>query len=429
MNVLLIGGGARENALAWLIQKSDLLDKLYCAPGNPGIDMIQSQSEIELIDLNVSDHSSVLGFCNIKDIELVVIGPEQPLSEGLTDTLIDNSIKVFGPTQAAAQIESSKSFAKSLMAESGIPTASSQTFSKEKLGDAMEYIESFKGKVVLKADGLAAGKGVVICQDREEAKAELTEMLRGKFGEASKEVLIEEYMEGVEISVFVITDGNKFISLPAATDHKRVGDGDTGPNTGGMGAFAPSPYCTDKIKKEIEDSIITPLLKSLQDNGIPFIGCIFCGLMLTEDGPKVVEFNARFGDPELQAVSQLIKGDFLKLLDSAARGELDSDTIYIQENLFACNLVLAAEGYPSAYPKGMLINGDLSENEESIVFHAGTKYHEGKIITSGGRVLSVVGIADSPKQAVLNAYRRAAKIDFDQKYNRSDIAEKLLLSF
>jgi phosphoribosylamine--glycine ligase len=429
----LIGGGARENALAWLIQKSEMLDKLYCVPGNPGFDTIGSRSnyqvKTELIDLNVSNHKDVLTFCGSKEVDLVVVGPEQPLSEGLTDILINNSIKVFGPTQAAAKIETSKSFAKSLMAESSIPTASSQTFSKEKLGDAMDYIESFSGKVVLKADGLAAGKGVVICEDKEEAKAELSEMLRGKFGEASKEVLIEEFMEGVEISVFVITDGSRFISLPAATDHKRVGDGDTGSNTGGMGAFAPSPYCTDKIKKEIEDSIITPLLKSLLDKGTPFIGCVFCGLMLTQEGPKVVEFNARFGDPELQAISQLVKGDFLKLLDSAARGELDFKAIEVQENLYACNLVLAAEGYPLSYPKGMTVKGDLSENETSVVFHAGTKNLEGKIITSGGRVLSVVGIADSPKQAVDNAYLRAETIDFEHKYNRSDIAEKLLLSF
>lgn len=427
MKVLLIGNGAREHALAWLIARSDSLTKLYITPGNPGTDGIGDIAQNVLIDIN--DRDSLYKFVKDKNIDLVVIGPEQPLSEGLTDDLSQIGIDVFGPSKSAALLESSKGFAKKIMSESEVPTANAMVFTSNQIVAAQDYISNIEGKIVLKADGLAAGKGVLICEDKAEASIALNDMMNGKFGSAGDSVLVEEFMDGTEISVFAICDGRDYLLLPAATDHKRIGEGDTGLNTGGMGAFAPTPYADSEVLKNIGKNIVEPIIDNMLQKGTPFVGCLFCGLMITSEGPKVVEFNVRFGDPEIQAVSQLIEGDFLKLIHSASQGKLDSSQINIKTDIYACNVVLAAEGYPGSYSKGMQLSGLNEVDEDSVVFHAGTRIDDNAIVTSGGRVISVVGKGKSPSEAVENAYRNVNRIMFDKKYYRKDIAKNILSFF
>lgn len=423
MKVLLIGNGARENALAWLINKSPSLTKLYVAPGNPGIKELGDKSEN--IKLDIKDKETLERFSTDQNIDLVVIGPEQPLADGLSDWFRERDISVFGPSRAAARLESSKSFAKEIMSEASIPTAKAKSFTLADKEDFLEYISNIKGKIVLKADGLAAGKGVMICENKEEAAIEFEAMTTGKFGSAGDSVLVEEYLEGVEISVFAVCDGKDYLLLPAATDHKRAGEGDTGLNTGGMGAFAPTPYASADVMKAVGEKVVGPLLTKMNEKGEPFIGCLFCGLMLTEDGPKVIEYNVRFGDPEIQAVSQLIEGDFLKLLASAANSKLEKDAVIFRDS-FACNVVLAADGYPESYPKGMEISGYKKQFNEGIVFHAGTRDERDRLVTSGGRVISCVGVSKSAAEAISNAYLIAGEIEFEHKYYRRDIAKRIL---
>ncbi len=423
MNVLLIGSGGRENALAYKIAQSKLLDKLFIAPGNPGTKLLGENVAIKL-----NDFYSVYDFCLINKIELVVVGPEQPLVEGISDFLRQKGIKVFGPDKSAAEIEASKSFAKSLMSNYNIPTASYAEFNSSKLTEAKDYIKEQKFPCVIKADGLAAGKGVLICNNIMESEKAVEEIFVEKvFGSSGDKLIIEEFMTGEEASIFAITDGDDYICLPSAQDHKRIGNGDTGKNTGGMGAYSPAPIVTDEILSEVENKIIKPTLNALKNENRKFIGCLYCGLMLTAEGVKVVEFNCRFGDPETQAVLPLLEGDFLKLLYSAASGNLDKSSVKYSGGSAVC-VVAASKGYPDSYEKGFEITGIQSMENDVIVFHAGTKEINRKILTNGGRVLGVTAVVNDNnlKKAKEKAYIALRKINFKNIYYRSDIADKAL---
>ncbi|GJQ64027.1 MAG: phosphoribosylamine--glycine ligase [Melioribacteraceae bacterium] len=424
MNVLLIGSGGREHALAYKISESKSLSKLYIAPGNPGTENLG-----ENVSLNINMSVDVIKFCSQKNIELVVIGPEQPLVDGLTDRLVENGINVFGPSASAARIEGDKVFAKDLMWKYNIPTAAYHTFGVDEQYDAFNHIKVCELPIVIKASGLAAGKGVLICNTREEALQALnTCMVDKKFGTSGEMVVVEEFMTGQEASVFAISDGKDYFLLPAAQDHKRIYDNDEGPNTGGMGAYAPAPIVTDKILKDVEEQVIKPALEAMEKEGNPYKGCLYCGLMLTDQGPKVVEFNCRFGDPETQAILPLLQGDFLSLLYSSAAGKIDKEAVTIKDG--SCVTVIAAsKGYPDEYEKGLEITGlDEIKDDSIIIFHAGTKRSENKIVTSGGRVLGVSAIkeeADLGKTKTV-AYEALNKISFDGIYFRTDIADKAI---
>jgi phosphoribosylamine--glycine ligase len=422
MIVLLIGSGGRENALAHSISKSQSLTRLYISPGNPGTGKLGDN-----IDLNLSDHTKVIDFCKENKIELVVIGPEKYLVEGLGDSLRNAGIKVFGPNANAAAIEGSKVFSKDFMRKYNIPTAEFKEFGSEDAGDALDYLKKQKYPCVIKADGLAAGKGVIICSNYEEASSALDSMFRDKlFGSAGNKIVIEEFMEGEEASIFAITDGKKYICLPSAQDHKRIGDNDTGKNTGGMGAYSPAPVVTEAILDETEKEIIQPVLKGMAETGREFSGCLYCGLMITKTGVKVVEFNCRFGDPETQAVLPLLEGDFLKLLYSSAAGELDTATVKYNGGASVC-IVAASKGYPDNYKTGLEITGlDKINNPDITITHAGTKSEGDKILTSGGRVLGVTAVLQKPdlKSAKKAAYEAIKEINFDGMYYRKDISDK-----
>lgn len=423
MKVAIIGSGGREHALALKINESKLLDKLYILPGNPGTAKIG-----ENVDFDIDNKKEVVSFCIVKEIDLVVIGPEQPLVNGLANELRGNGILVFGPDSGAAEIEAHKTFAKKIMISAGIPTAKYIEFKTSMYDHLMEFIKHKKYPCVFKADGLAAGKGVVICNDAEEADAALKSFFIDKiFGESGERILIEEFLEGEEASVFAITDGNNFVCLPASQDHKRIGDNDTGKNTGGMGAYAPAPIITNKILNEISIKIIAPTLQALKAEGRTFIGCLYAGLILTSNGVKVIEFNCRFGDPETQVVLPLLKGDFLKLLHSAANGKLDKDSVSYNGGSAVC-VVAASHGYPGQYKKGLEIFGLDKVPENAIVYHAGTKEENGKILTNGGRVLGVASVLDENdlKRAKRLAYRALDKIHFTNMYYRKDIADKAI---
>ena len=421
MRVLLIGSGGREHALAMKITESKKLKSLYILPGNPGTAMIG-----ENIDHAIADQSTIATFCVENKIDLVVIGPEQPLVDGLANVLRENNIKVFGPDKEAAEIEAHKSFAKSIMKTAGVPTSTYIQFSSKMFNTAKEYLKSKKYPCVVKADGLAAGKGDFVCADSKEAEDALRSIFIDKiFGESGEKVLIEEFLEGEEASVLAVTDGEDFICLPASQDHKRIGENDTGKNTGGMGAYAPTPIITDVLMEEIKSRIIQPTLKALFDTNKKFIGCLYVGLMITKEGPKVVEFNCRFGDPEAQAVLPLLKGDFLELLYSAAKGKLNMQAIEYSGGSAVC-VVAASLGYPDEYEKGFEITGLDNLPEKIIVFHAGTKEENGKIVTNGGRVLGVTAV--NPKNELFSTrdmvYKAVSKIKFGNMYYRNDIGNK-----
>ena len=421
MNVLIIGSGGREHALAYKIKQSIKLEKLYCAPGNPGTEGIAQN-----IPLEVSDFSSTKEFCLKSKIDLVVIGPEQPLVDGLADYLRKAGLKVFGPSAKAAQIESSKTFAKKVMMDAGVPTAAYIEFSESQLNDAISYLHEAVYPLVIKADGLAAGKGVLICYKLSEAESAIKEIFEDKiFGNSGSKIIIEEFLDGEEASIFAITDGENFVCLPAAQDHKRIGEGDTGKNTGGMGAYAPAPIITAELLSEIENRIIRPTLKQMRESGSTFSGCLYVGLMITDSGPKVIEFNCRFGDPETQVVLPIINGDFLDLLYSAAIGNLDINSVKYSGGCSVC-VVAASDGYPDDYKKGFEISGlDLSD-EEIIIYHAGTKKVNDNILTNGGRVLGITSVLKTLDliQAQKKAYNFMQKIHFEGVYYRKDIGEK-----
>ena len=423
LNTLLIGSGGREHALALSLSKSQSCGRLYAAPGNPGIFKIAEKAEIE-----INNHGSVVQFCKGNDINLVVIGPEQPLADGLSDILTGVGIAVFGPSQYAAQLESSKDFSKRIMQSNNIPTASYRTFTAPEQNEAHNYIDSQFLPIVLKADGLAAGKGVVIATTFDEAHYAIDSMFGGEFGKAGKSVLIEEFMQGQEASVFVISDGTDYLIMPPSQDHKRIGNGDTGKNTGGMGAYSPASLVSDEIMQKVEFQIIKPLLKAMSDTGNPYRGCLYVGLMIENSNPKVVEFNARFGDPETQVVMPLISGDVAKLFYTAAIGKIEKDSVSINTNECAVCIVLASEGYPDSYQKGFEITYPEVLPENQFIYHAGTSEIDGKIVSSGGRVLGAVAKSTNLSDAIKSAYQLVDKIYFDNKYYRNDIGQKGLES-
>ncbi len=378
------------------------------------------------IHIEINDFLSIKDFCLKSKIDLVVIGPEQPLVDGLADYLRKTGLKVFGPSAKAARIESSKTFAKKVMMDAGVPTAKYFEFSESQLNDAVSYLHRAVYPLVIKADGLAAGKGVLICYKLSEAESAIKEIFEDKiFGNSGSKIIIEEFLDGEEASIFAITDGENFVCLPAAQDHKRIGDGDTGKNTGGMGAYAPAPIITVELLSEIENRIIKPTLKQMRESGNTFNGCLYVGLMITDSGPKVIEFNCRFGDPETQVVLPIINGDFLDLLYSAANGNLDINSVKFSGGCSVC-VVAASDGYPDDYKKGFEISGlDLSD-EEIIIYHAGTKKVNDNILTNGGRVLGITSVIKTLDliQAQKKAYNFIQNIYFNGMYYRKDIGEK-----
>lgn len=421
-NVLLIGSGGREHALAYKISQSQSLKKLFIIPGNPGTNKLG-----ENIPLNPADSESIISFCKGNKIDLVVIGPEKPLVDGLADILRENNFNVFGPNKDAAAIEGYKTFAKSLMKRYDIPTAAYSEFTSSQISDAKDFLRKSNYPIVIKADGLAAGKGVIICNNVNDGLDTLNEMFVKKiFGSAGEKIIIEEFLTGEEASIFAITDGDNFICLPSSQDHKRIGENDTGKNTGGMGAYSPAPLITNEILERIENEIISATLSAMNKENRKFNGCLYCGLMINDSGPKVVEFNCRFGDPETQAVLPLLEGDFLELLSSAAIGNLNKDSVHYSGGASVC-VVAASKGYPAKYEKGFEITGlnDVSNND-IIVFHAGTKEENGKILTNGGRVLGVTSSIRSNdlKLAKEKSYKALSKINFNGIYYRKDISDK-----
>ncbi|KAF0151439.1 MAG: phosphoribosylamine/glycine ligase [Ignavibacteria bacterium] len=426
MKVAIIGSGGREHALALKIAESKILSKLYAIPGNPGIKNLAENYEI-----NISNHSVLIQFCSEKEIDLVVIGPEKPLTEGLTDSLRNAGFVVFGPSKSAARIEGEKSFAKKLMFENNIPTASFHIYLKEDYEEAIKYLRKTKYPIVIKANGIASGKGVIIADTFDDAKEAVKEcFINSSFGSAGDKIVIEECMTGQEASIFAVTDGTDFVLLPAAQDHKRIHDGDLGKNTGGMGAYAPTPFVDKNELQFVSEKIIKPTLQAMKKNGFEFVGCLYCGIMLTPEGPKVVEFNCRFGDPETQVVLPLLKGDFLKLLYSAAIGKLDLDSVQISEGTAVC-VVLASKNYPDSSEKGIVINGlENFPSGTSHIIHSGTKEVNGKIVTDGGRVLGVVASIEQNdlRKCKEIAYEAISKIYFDGMQFRKDISDKGILA-
>ncbi|MEQ1651586.1 MAG: phosphoribosylamine--glycine ligase [Hyphomicrobium sp.] len=415
MNVLLIGSGGREHALAWALGSSPQLNKLYCAPGNAGIAAIA-----ECIELDAANHQAVIGFCRANDISFVIIGPEAPLVAGLGDALGIAGIKYFGPTKAAAQLEGSKGFTKDLCHEYNIPTAAYGRFRDAKR--AKTYLAKRSFPIVVKADGLAAGKGVVIAATRDEAEAAIDACFSGSFGQAGAEVVIEEFMEGEEASFFALCDGTTAIPLATAQDHKRVGDGDTGPNTGGMGAYSPAPVMTPELIERTMVEIILPTVAAMSKRDTPFRGVLFAGLMITATGPKLIEYNARFGDPETQVLMMRLKSDLLTALLATADGTLQSLQLKWIDDV-ALTVVLAAEGYPGPPRKGTEIKGlaAASKIDGVEIFHAGTRRDGNRLLADGGRVLAVTARAKTIAEAQAHAYAAVALIDWPEGFCRNDI--------
>lgn len=424
MKVLIIGSGGREHALALKISESSMLEKLFVLPGNPGT------SEIGInVSINPSNHKDVINFCKENKIDLIIIGPEAPLVAGLTDELILNGFKVFGPNKKGSLIEGDKIFAKQIMKKYQVPTAEFVSFNSIQKNDALNYIKNCKIPIVVKASGLAAGKGVAVCESLEDAEKAIIDCFDNKiFGESGDNIVIEECLFGEEASIFAICDGNDFITLPSAQDHKRIFDGDKGKNTGGMGAYSPAPIVTDEILKQVEERIIRPTLDGLRKEGIEYIGCLYCGLMITDEGPKVIEFNCRFGDPETQAVLPIVKGDFLDLLYSAASGKINKNSVSYQGGSAVC-VIAASLGYPDTFEKGFEIFG-LNKNygDDIIIYHSGTKKYEDKIITNGGRVLGITAISQTNnlKKCKERAYEVLSEVSFQGVYFRKDIADKAI---
>jgi len=423
MRVVLIGSGGREHALAQKISESYELEKLMIIPGNPG-----TKEYGENINLDIADTKIIVNYCKEQKIDLVVVGPEKPLIEGLADELIENGLKVFGPTKQAAEIEGGKAFAKRLMKEYNIPTASFEVFDKYNYEDALKYLHATNYPTVIKADGIAAGKGVIIAETFEDAKEALKEFfINSSFGTAGDKIVIEEFMTGQEASVFAITDGTNFVILPPAQDHKRIYDGDKGKNTGGMGAYAPTPFVNDTELNIIAEKIIYPTLQALREKNSPFVGCLYCGLMMTNSGPKVVEFNCRFGDPETQAVLPLLKGDLLNLLYSAACDKIDRKSVQYNGGSSVC-IVAASGGYPDNYEKGFEIIGLNQFIPNVKIYHAGTTLKNNAIITNGGRVLNISSFIEENNlsRAKQIAYDAISKINFEGIHYRKDIADKAI---
>lgn len=417
MNILLLGSGGREHALAWKLAQSPLVTSFYCAPGNPGMAKVS-----QCVDIDITRHADVISFCTSRAIDFVVVGPEAPLVAGLVDDLAAAGIKAFGPRKFPAQLEGSKGFTKDICRANNIPTAAYERFYAE--ASALAYLDKMGAPIVIKADGLAAGKGVTVAMSLAEAQAAVRNIFAGRFGEAS--CVIEEFLEGEEASYFVLTDGTHVLPLTTAQDHKRVGEGDTGPNTGGMGAYAPAPCMTDALIAQSLDEIVKPTVKALAAAGHPYTGVLYAGLILTKDGPKLIEYNARFGDPETQAMMMLLETDLLPLLMATADGTLPKHQARWKKGT-ALTVVMAARGYPGAIQKGLPINGlerNLGKGVE--VFHAGTTLNDGQLVSSGGRVLNVTAIGATVKAAQTTAYKAVDKIDFAGGFCRRDIGWRAL---
>jgi phosphoribosylamine--glycine ligase len=412
MNILLIGSGGREHALAWKLAQSPICDTLFATPGNPGI-----AEEAELVDLNIADHAGVIAFCAGHDINLVVVGPEAPLVSGLGNSLREAGIAVFGPDQKAAQLEGSKGFTKDMCAAAGIPTAGYARHNSK--AAALAGLAAFDAPYVIKADGLAAGKGVIIAETRADAEAAIDDMFGGGFGDAGASVVIEEFMTGEEASFFALTDGCDAVAFGSAQDHKRVGDGDTGPNTGGMGAYSPAFVLTEELQAEVMERIIKPTVAYMAANDMPYSGVLFAGLMLTDEGPKLIEYNARFGDPECQVLMTRFEGDLAALMLAVATGQLAQAEPIVFSSQAALTIVMAANGYPAVPEKGGKI--DLANVTGAKIFHAGTVEANGQLVASGGRVLNVTATGATVTQAQAAAYAAVDSIDFPSGFCRRDI--------
>ncbi len=419
MNILILGSGGREHTFAWKIAQSPLCENLFVAPGNSGTDAIATN-----VNIGVNDFEAIKELVIEKDITMLVVGPEDPLVQGVHDFFLNDDalkhIAVIGPQKKAAELEGSKEFAKEFLYRHNIPTAAYESFTKETVEKGYSFLETLNPPYVLKADGLAAGKGVVILNDLEESKTELKSMLvDAKFGQASTKVVIEEFLDGIELSCFVLTDGEHYKILPTAKDYKRIGEGDTGLNTGGMGAVSPVPFATDEFLNKIEERIVKPTVDGFKKDDLPYVGFVFIGLIKVGNDPKVIEYNVRMGDPETEVVLPRLKNDFVEILQAMANGTLDKIDIEIDERA-ATTIMLVSGGYPEAYEKGKEITG-IESVVDSIPFHAGATIKEEKVVTSGGRVMAITSYGNTYQEAIKKSYQSIEKLHFDKMYYRKDI--------
>lgn len=421
MRLLVVGSGGREHALVWKLSQSPEVEKLYCAPGNGGTSELA-----EPVDVGIEDIESLASFAEAKRIDLTIVGSEAPLAKGIVDTFVKRGLRIFGPTQAASRLESSKIFAKRLMKKYRVPTGQFSVFEDAKAARA--HVRQVGAPVVIKADGLCAGKGVIVASTQSEALGAIDLLMEDRiFKDAGERIIVEERLTGEEASMIVICDGKTALPLTTSQDHKRLQDGDRGPNTGGMGAYAPAPVVTPAIAQQVMDQIIQPTIRGLANEGIPFTGVLYAGLMLTAEGPKALEFNVRFGDPEIQAILPLLKSDLVAILDEAVEGRLVDAKIEWNPGSCAC-VVITSGGYPGEYAIGKPIDGldDFKDRKDMMVFHAGTKRDGNRILTGGGRVLNVIGTGPDIEQAIKKAYEGVEKITFEKMYYRKDIGFRVL---